>query len=224
MPQQTASFAQRLQELRQAAGLTQQELARRSGVSRQALSRLEVGERQPTWDAVCQLARALEVNVAAFAGNGAGAARDGVDGLPSAAAVAALRRRQAQAIREAIAGLEKHAGRGDFAVCTYPVLKQVNELLATLTDAAAEGNTREILRQVRNTLMNGGWNQYRDPAVRRSATDIVSGLAETDAVLAQRVEESFDRLYAAGLNPAGAQLVGASAEDDPPDAEDQVPG
>lgn len=220
MPRRTASFARRLQELRKAAGLTQQELARRSGVTRQALSRLEAGERQPTWDAVCQLARALHLNVAAFAGNGAGAARDEVDGPPAAAAVAALRQRRARAIRDAIVGLEAHAGRRDFAVCTYPVLKQLNELLMSLADASAEGNTREILRQVRNTLMNGGWNQYRDPAVRRAAADTLKGLAEAEEVLPPRVDEAFDRLFAAGLTPAGAQLLGAGAEGDTPDAEE----
>jgi transcriptional regulator with XRE-family HTH domain len=224
MPRRVPSFARRLQDLRKAAGLTQQELARRSGVSRQALSRLESGERQPTLDAVCQLAEALQVNVAAFAGNGAGAARNGVDGPPSCAAVVDLRQCQAWAIREAIAGLEQHAGREDFAVCTYPILKQVNDLLITLTGAPAEGNTREALRQVRNTLMNGGWSKYRDPAVRGAAADVLNGLAEADEVVPARVEEAFDRLYAAGLNPAGMQLLTVGPEDDTPDAEDEVPG
>jgi transcriptional regulator with XRE-family HTH domain len=60
------SFAQRLRELREAAGLSQYELARRSGVSKQALSKLEKGERQPSWETVRKLARALDVSVAAF--------------------------------------------------------------------------------------------------------------------------------------------------------------
>jgi transcriptional regulator with XRE-family HTH domain len=60
------SFARRLRELREAAGLSQYELAKQSGVSKQALSKLERGERQPSWETVRKLARALNVSVAAF--------------------------------------------------------------------------------------------------------------------------------------------------------------
>jgi transcriptional regulator with XRE-family HTH domain len=70
MVQNEATFARRLQDLRAAAGLTQQDLARRSEISSQTLSKLEQGDKEPTWGTVCQLARALDVGVEAFAGDG----------------------------------------------------------------------------------------------------------------------------------------------------------
>jgi hypothetical protein len=136
----------------------------------------------------------------------------------------ALRQRQARAIRNALLNLSGQEGRPDFAVCTFPVLNRIHGALSQLRDAADEGNTREIFRHLRNTLMNGGWNYYRDATARQAAADILAALAEADEVLPQQVEESFDRLYAAGLNPVGAPVFEISAEDDASHAEGEVPG
>jgi putative transcriptional regulator len=105
MSQRTAAFAQRLQKLRKATGLTQEVLARRCGMSRQTLAKLESGEREPTWNAVCRLARALPVGVEAFAANGSRAANPQGNGLPSGQTMVALRQRQARAIRNALLNL-----------------------------------------------------------------------------------------------------------------------
>lgn len=61
-----SSFAARLKELREAAGISQYHLAELAGLSRQALNHLEAGKRQPTWETVRALARALKVSVEAF--------------------------------------------------------------------------------------------------------------------------------------------------------------
>src|SRR5262245_42475891 len=66
MPQTLPTFADRLKDLRETAGISQYELAKRSGLSRQALSNLELGNREPTWETVRTLARALGVSVAEF--------------------------------------------------------------------------------------------------------------------------------------------------------------
>jgi transcriptional regulator with XRE-family HTH domain len=66
MARRELSFGRRLQDLREAAGLTQADLARKAKVSRPALSKFEQGEREPSWEIVCQLAAALDVSVAAF--------------------------------------------------------------------------------------------------------------------------------------------------------------
>jgi transcriptional regulator with XRE-family HTH domain len=63
-------FADRLRELREAAGLSQNALARRSGLSRQALSRLELGRNEPAWVSVQLLALALGLDCRAFADPG----------------------------------------------------------------------------------------------------------------------------------------------------------
>src|SRR5579871_6339550 len=62
----TETFADRLQALRERAGLTQYRLAQLSGITKQTLSRLELGKTQPTWDTVQTLAAALQVDVGAF--------------------------------------------------------------------------------------------------------------------------------------------------------------
>jgi transcriptional regulator with XRE-family HTH domain len=60
-------FAQRLQELRQAAGLTQRQLAARTeGIYFMTISRMERAENEPTWPMVLTLARALGVSVLDF--------------------------------------------------------------------------------------------------------------------------------------------------------------
>jgi len=59
-------FGERLRMLRQEHEWTLAELAERSGVHLQSLSRLERGEREPTWPTVVALAKALEVEVTEF--------------------------------------------------------------------------------------------------------------------------------------------------------------
>lgn len=62
-----SDFAKRLQTLREHLGLSQYELARRTGLTRQTLSRLEMGDRDPTWGTVQLLALALGVDYRHFA-------------------------------------------------------------------------------------------------------------------------------------------------------------
>jgi transcriptional regulator with XRE-family HTH domain len=65
-----SAFAEQLQRLRKAAGISQYALAQRSGLSKQALSRLEKGEREPSWATVQRLATALGVDCTAFSDHG----------------------------------------------------------------------------------------------------------------------------------------------------------
>src|SRR5262245_4628839 len=59
-------FGARLKELREQAGLTQQELADRVETTVRTISRLETGVQEPTWTAVVALADALGVDCRAF--------------------------------------------------------------------------------------------------------------------------------------------------------------
>jgi transcriptional regulator with XRE-family HTH domain len=61
------TFSERLKQLRQARGLTQEGLARAAGVTTSAISKLEQLQIDPSWSTVQQLATALGVSVAAFA-------------------------------------------------------------------------------------------------------------------------------------------------------------
>jgi transcriptional regulator with XRE-family HTH domain len=60
-------FAGRLRELREAAGLTQQQLAERAGMAWRTITHLEGSDRKPTWETVLALCQALGVEVGEFA-------------------------------------------------------------------------------------------------------------------------------------------------------------
>jgi transcriptional regulator with XRE-family HTH domain len=63
----STGFATRLRELREAAGLTQAQLAERSGMHTHGVTKIEQGDREPSWATVLALAGALGVNVSVFA-------------------------------------------------------------------------------------------------------------------------------------------------------------
>jgi transcriptional regulator with XRE-family HTH domain len=62
------TFGQRLKQLREEAGLTQPQLAERAGMNRFGVAKLEQGQREPSWDTVQRLAKALGVGCSAFEG------------------------------------------------------------------------------------------------------------------------------------------------------------
>ena len=69
MAKRRATFGERLQLLREQAGLTRAELADRSGITRQAVTAVETGRRpHPTWDTVLKLAAALSATPNDFLG------------------------------------------------------------------------------------------------------------------------------------------------------------
>jgi transcriptional regulator with XRE-family HTH domain len=61
-----AWFGGRLRELREAAGLTQQELADRSGLTREGVAQLETGRRKPAWASVLMVSDALGISTEEF--------------------------------------------------------------------------------------------------------------------------------------------------------------
>jgi transcriptional regulator with XRE-family HTH domain len=60
------TFAERLQELREKAGLTQAQLAESSGLPLGSIRNYEQGQREPYWTVVFKLADALGVSCEAF--------------------------------------------------------------------------------------------------------------------------------------------------------------
>jgi transcriptional regulator with XRE-family HTH domain len=60
------TFAQRLRELRDAAGLSEPKLAEKSGVSFASIHEYGLGRRKPSFEAVAKIARALGVSCDAF--------------------------------------------------------------------------------------------------------------------------------------------------------------
>jgi transcriptional regulator with XRE-family HTH domain len=62
------AFGERLRELRQKAGLTQEQLAAQSGLSVWNIRNYEQSHREPYWSVVPRLAAALGVDCRAFTG------------------------------------------------------------------------------------------------------------------------------------------------------------
>ena len=60
------TFAERLRELREQAGLTQAALAQTSGLPLGSIRNYEQGQREPYWQVVFKLADALGVSTEAF--------------------------------------------------------------------------------------------------------------------------------------------------------------
>jgi transcriptional regulator with XRE-family HTH domain len=60
------TFGEKLQELRENAGLSHAELAKRSGIPVGTIRSFEQGLRQPLWDVVLKLCDALDVTSEAF--------------------------------------------------------------------------------------------------------------------------------------------------------------
>jgi DNA-binding XRE family transcriptional regulator len=54
-------FASKLRKHREAKGVTQAELAKRAGIGQAMISLLEQGDRKPSWQTTCRVAKALGV-------------------------------------------------------------------------------------------------------------------------------------------------------------------
>jgi transcriptional regulator with XRE-family HTH domain len=61
-----AEFNERLRQLREAAGQTQEGLARAADLSVSTITKLERGGMDPSWSTVLRLAEALSVSITAF--------------------------------------------------------------------------------------------------------------------------------------------------------------
>jgi 5,10-methenyltetrahydromethanopterin hydrogenase len=128
--------------------------------------------------------------------------------------LATIRRRKAARIETAIIGLEKRANRDDFEAYTFKVVEDIRDLLIQLAEVHREGNTREILRQIRDTFLDGGHEQYKKPHVRILVASVFQKLAEADEVTPEDVDRTWDELYDNEIN-AGipAVMVVESQED-----------
>ena len=60
------TFAEKLRQLRDAAGLTQEQMAERSGINLWTIRGYEQGRREPNWKGVLSLAKSLNVAAEVF--------------------------------------------------------------------------------------------------------------------------------------------------------------
>ena len=119
---------------------------------------------------------------------------------------AVVRRRAIEEIRHFLVNLNQHAGDPDIAVYTYPITRGLNDLIAKLSDAGSEGNTREILRRMRNTILDGGWKRYRNSDARKCLAEALEFLGTVEKVLPGDIQRLTQSMEVAGLQPFGAPL------------------
>jgi hypothetical protein len=131
----------------------------------------------------------------------------------SVAYMAVIRRREAQAIREQFVQLEQNAQREDLVMMALPITSAIRDSLDRIAGAETEGNSREILRRLRDSLLNGGWNNYRSQEATRAAIEAIDFLSNANQVTPSDVRRLSSAMQAAGLGILDVPLLSADDED-----------
>lgn len=132
----------------------------------------------------------------------------GAKAMRSPQYLATIRRREVKRIAEMIRALDKRAESDDFVIWTHEPLERVRRLIQKLTDAEQcsdvehEGNSCEILRQLRDTFLNVGWKRYREPVVRKAAVEILTRLAVAEEVSSDDAYGAMDQFLDLDLDPS----------------------
>jgi hypothetical protein len=140
--------------------------------------------------------------------------------LRSPAYLATIRRRESEKIAGQIAALAERSDSEDFEVWTHEPLQRLRRLIQQLSEAEEdccpkhEGNSTEILRQLRDTFLKAGWQRYRDAQVRAVVGRILRNLAAADEVSAEDAFQAGDQLLDLDLDPAVGELPWDTPSDD----------
>lgn len=132
----------------------------------------------------------------------------GAKALKSPQYLATIRRREATRIAGLIAGLEARVDSEDFAVWTHEPLEMIRRIIQKLTEAERhsdpehEGNSCEILRQLRDTFLDNGWKRYRERSVRDLAMGVLRHMSVADEISSEDAYRAMDQFLDAGLDPS----------------------
>lgn len=113
--------------------------------------------------------------------------------------VATNRRRTATKIIALIRAIDGQADRPDLEMCAFPILEELKRAIFEVCSADTEGNSRECLRQIRDSLISGGWENYRAQEARDAACEVLQILAASTSVTAESVFKCKGLLESAGL-------------------------
>jgi hypothetical protein len=132
---------------------------------------------------------------------------------------AAIRRENMQRMREQFDALARQANRADFAVSVFPLVEYIRHTLNRIADSPKEGNTREILRRIRDSLIDGGWSQYKEQRARSTAMAILKYLSEAEVVTPQDVVKCAGQMRSAEIRFTGIPTFDFDEERDDFDGE-----
>lgn len=139
--------------------------------------------------------------------------------------LAVLRRRKAKGIEELIAALGRYAEDDGFALWTEKIVEDLRKVIQFLSDEEEfsdpphEANSCEVLRQIRDSFLNGGWEKYRRSDVRSAVLDVLKRLSKQDEVSGDDVNYAFDELLRVGLDGTAFPIQAIFADDN-----EEVPG
>ncbi len=102
--------------------------------------------------------------------------------VPSEEYMATVRRRSIGILQAKIKALEQQQCRDDFEICTFPIHEFIVEFLRKLSGVQREGNSREILRMIRDAIIDGRWMRLRDGIVRNAILDALEPLKTSEFV------------------------------------------
>ena len=100
--------------------------------------------------------------------------------MGSANYLATVRRREAGSAAKIVRNLASRATDDHFIVWTEEALESLRRSVGVLADAEEsaypehEGNACEVLREVRDSFLNGGWQKYREPGVAEAVAGILA--------------------------------------------------
>lgn len=123
--------------------------------------------------------------------------------LRSKAYLATIRRRDAAKLSQMVEELIDKLDRDDFAACVYPLSAQIMATVSKLQEAEMEGNSREILRQLRDSLLDGGWEQLRRVDFRDGIISILDGLRRLESVEPEHASNARETLDQLGIEQVG---------------------
>ncbi len=113
----------------------------------------------------------------------------GKAGAPTEEYTATVRRRKIGAMARLFGELATLSTDDRFLFSVDATIKKIEEALQEFADSKREGNTREILRTLLNTLRNGRWERFKQSVVPEKVQKFLTQLATAEWIIPEQVEE-----------------------------------
>lgn len=121
----------------------------------------------------------------------------------SDAYLGAIRRKECQRIQGLIRDLASHVERDDFYMAIHAPLQATRELIKRLMPSRVEANAREMLRQLRDSLIGEQGDKYKETKVRETVVREFDTLCKSTSILMNDVLNFTDELEGVGFCALG---------------------
>ncbi|TWU06241.1 hypothetical protein [Stieleria varia] len=117
--------------------------------------------------------------------------------------VASIRRKECKSLAESVAAIPNRPSSVPAVVATQQLLRKLTLLIERIQSIATEANSREILRQVRDTFLDGQWDLYETPGTADKVAGILTKLSSLSRVEMADIKQSSRTLEQSGFLLAG---------------------